>query len=337
METVSRSRSRPCPRCGALNGEGFDRCVRCAAPLQAAGVGAEKLGTSVDATKLWGTKVILALTSLVFAGQIAALPHKSFGAILTGGSTPTAMLRFGAMPMSLEDVRAEPYRLLSAVFVHFGALHFGMNMMSLANLGRSVEPGIGSARFVVAYLVAGVVGFAVNIGGDVLFPSKGLSVGLTAGASGAVFGAMGLVIGWLLRRRDRRWRTFAIQAVFFAVLVNLLGMSINNGAHIGGLLCGAAFGFLYAGNPRPKSLLLPNIVAITGLVLSIVSLLLAQRAGNWGKRPFPIDAAIQPGPEIGACACVPPQGAAPSLDGAPLRSLASGPCRADDSAHGVAV
>ncbi len=333
MET----RARPCPRCGALNGAGFERCVRCAAPFAPLAAGADLLGSSLDPRKLWGTKVLIALTSLVFFGQCVAMRRAGFSAMLLKGGNMAELVRFGAMPVSLEDVSAEPFRLFSAVFVHFGALHFVMNMMGLANVGRAAEPGIGTARFVVAYVTSGVVGFAINIALDVLLPNAGTVPFLTAGASGAVFGAMGLVIGWLLRRRDRRWRTFAIQAVFFAVLVNLLGMSINNGAHIGGLLCGAAFGFLYAGNPRPKSLLLPNIVAITGLVLSIVSLLLAQRAGNWGKRPFPIDAAIQPGPEIGACACVPPQGAAPSLDGAPLRSLASGPCRADDSAHGVAV
>jgi hypothetical protein len=219
-----------------------------------------------------------------------------------------------------------------------------------------------------------VVGFAANIGGDVIFPSPGTAVGLTAGASGAVFGAMGLIIGWLFRMHDKRWRSFAIQAAFYAVLVNMLGMRINNGAHIGGLLCGAAFGFFYAARPRPKSLLLPNIVAAAGLLLSVLSLVLAQRAAGWGKRPFPLGAAIQPSPmrssfdeapgargqwerpasvserlttgttfsqaegdALVTCACVPQARDAFLLDRAPLRSSASAPCRADDSAHEVAV
>lgn len=331
-----RSRTSPCPRCGALNGEGFDRCVRCAAPLTAAGVTTEKLGSKVDASQLYGTKAILALTTVVFAGQVFTSTAKSpWSAVMTGG-LPRDLLRFGAMPMSYEDVRAEPFRLLSAVFVHFGALHFAMNMLSLANVGRAVEPGIGSARFVVAYLTAGVVGFAANIAVDLLSPFRGVTAGLTAGASGAVFGVMGLIIGWLYRMRDKRWRSFAIQAAFFALIVNLLG-NINNGAHVGGLVCGAAFGFFYAARPRPRSLLVPNVVASVGFVLAIVSLVLAQRAAGWGKAKVPPGALLDPSDAPAACASVlrrnaplpPVTTALPSREGAP--------CRRGDSVREVAV
>lgn len=300
MET----RTRPCPRCGALNGAGFDRCVRCAAPLAPLAAGADLLGSSLDPRKLWGTKVLIGLTSLVFLGQLLTMKKAGLGAMLLKGGSTADLLRFGAMPISLEEVSAEPFRLLSSVFVHFGALHFLMNMMGLANIGRAAEPGMGTARFVVAYLAAGVLGFAVNIGLDVLLPSRSAVPAITAGASGAVFGAMGLIVGWLVRMKDRRWRSFAVQAVFYAVLVNMLGMRINNGAHIGGLLCGAAFGFYYASRPRPSSQLVPNIAAALGLALSVASLVLAQRAGNWGRRPFPVGADDAAAPPI-ACASVP--------------------------------
>lgn len=286
MET----RARPCPRCGALNGAGFERCVRCAAPFAPLAAGADLLGSSLDPRKLWGTKILIALTSLVFFGQCVAMRRSDFSAILLKGGSTAELVRFGAMPVSLEDVSAEPFRLFSAVFVHFGALHFVMNMMGLGNVGRAAEPGIGTARFVVAYVTSGVVGFAINIALDVILPNGGTVPVLTAGASGAVFGAMGLILGWLVRMKDKRWRGFAIQAAFYAILVNMLGMKINNGAHIGGLLCGAAFGFYYAARPRPKSLLVPNIAAVLALVLSIASLLLAQRAAHWGKKPSADDA-----------------------------------------------
>lgn len=111
---------------------------------------------------------------------------------------------------------------------------------------------------------------------------------------------------------------------------------IDNGAHVGGLLSGAVIGFLYAGRPRPRSLLFANIAAIAGLVLAILSLLLAQRAGGWGKRPAPGGTAhLDPTPP--ACAYVPPREAPPLPDSAPLRSTHVAPCRADDSAREVAV
>ena len=310
--------------------------MRCAAPLTAIGATTEKLGTSVDATQLYGTKAIIALTTLIFAGQIFLTTSTNrWSAIMSGGSTRD-IYRFGAMPMSFEDVRAEPFRLLSAVFVHFGVLHFLMNMMSLANVGRAVEPGLGSARFVVAYLASGVIGFTVNIVMDVVHPFRGVTPIPTAGASGAVFGAMGLIVGWLLRRRDKRWRTFAIQTAFFAAISAMLG-NVNNGAHIGGLLCGVAFGFYYAARPRPASLLLPNILATVGLALSIVSLLLAQRAAGWGKPRPPRSSQIDSSFAPVTCASVPRQFAPrPSADVA-LRSRESAPCRRGDSVREVAV
>jgi len=292
------AKPQPCPRCGALNGAGFDRCIRCNAPLQALSAGADALKGSVDPSKLWGTKLIVALNVLVFVAQ-ASSGMKAAGSkgLLSGGSR-SELLRFGAMLISPEDALAEPWRLVSAMFVHIGVLHIAMNMMSLVNIGRVVEPAIGSARFAVAYLVSGVFGFAVNVVIDAIFPHAGPVAVLTAGASGAVFGAMGLVLGWLIRMRDKRWRSFAVQAVFFAVVLNLLGMSINNGAHLGGLACGALFGFLFAGNPRPRNLLVWNIGAVAGLLISVASLVLAQRSASWGKQPFPISsvsgAAIEP-------------------------------------------
>lgn len=271
-------RARSCLRCGALNDASFERCVRCAAPLKPLAAGLHALERGIDANALWGTKVIVGLTLLVFAGQLASMLGSGQRIRLMSGGSDPDLLRFGAMPISIEDVAAEPFRLLSAVFVHFGVLHVALNMLGLASMGRVVEPGVGTSRFVVAYLVCGVLGFATNLGVEAIFPDRGVTPVLTAGASGAVFGAMGILLGWLVQRRDRRWRSIAIQAAFYAVIVNLMGLGINNGAHLGGLFCGVAFGIYYAARPRPRSLLIPNVGAIVGLVLSVVSLVLAQRS-----------------------------------------------------------
>ncbi|MEZ4311589.1 MAG: rhomboid family intramembrane serine protease [Polyangiaceae bacterium] len=266
-----------------MNGVGFDRCVRCAAPLGSAAKGAEALRGTVDGAQLWGTKVILGLTLLVFAGQLATMLRSgSAKNLLMSGGTRAELLQFGAMVISLDHVTAEPYRLLSAVFVHIGVLHVVMNMLGLGSVGRVLEPAVGSARFVVGYLVCGVLGFATNVAVELVFPHRGPVPVLTAGASGAVFGAMGMVLGWLIQRRDRRWRSFAVQIVFFAVVVNLMGFSVNNGAHLGGLGVGVGLGFFFAWRPPPRSALWANVGAIVGLVLSVASLLLAQRAAARG-------------------------------------------------------
>lgn len=305
-------RSRPCPRCGALNSASFERCVRCAAPLQPLAAGADLLSRGVDANALWGTKVLFGLTMLVFIAQVAVsqrspggtgIGQRIMGLVLQGFDRPQ-ILQFGGMTATIEAARAEPLRLLSAVFVHFSALHIAFNMLALGDLGRVAEPGIGTARFVVAYLVSGVAGFAIGAGWNELLGAASF----TAGASGAVFGVSGLILGWLYMTRDqrwggrdRRWLRYALTTAAYAVLINLFPFKVNNAAHIGGLLCGVGFGLYYAWRPRPKSLLLPNLGALAGLALVVVSLVMAQRAASWGRRPSPRPgraSAVQAGPDL---------------------------------------
>lgn len=221
------------------------------------------------------------------------LQHGAGMGVLFSGGTHADLLRFGALLTLGEDVQAEPFRLLSAVFVHMGVIHILMNMLNFASLGRVAEPRFGTARFVAAYVATGFLGFVGSALLELVHPQPGMTGTITAGASGAVFGIMGLVAGWRFRLKDRSWRSIAIQTVFFAVLVNLLfrdprtGRSmIDNGAHVGGLLSGAVIGFLYAGRPRPKSLLFANITAIAGLILSICPPARAAR-GRLGQAPHP--------------------------------------------------
>jgi rhomboid protease GluP len=291
---ASDGRARSCPRCGALNGAGFERCVRCAAPLRPLAAGFDALTRGVDASALWGTKVLFALTTLVFLGQLAtnsdALARGELMEVMIGSLRE--ILRAGGLIETFRTVQSEPFRLLSAVFVHVNGLHIVLNMLGLAAYGRIAEPGVGTARFVVAYLVTGVVGFAASVA-----VSEALgSPSFTAGASGAVFGMGGLILGWLYRTRDTRWKGFDRRWLSYAggtaaslVLVNLLPVRVNNTAHLGGLFCGVAFGIYYAARPKPKSLLVPNLGALLGLLLAVASLVLSQRAAGWGRPVAPPD------------------------------------------------
>lgn len=264
--------------------------MRCAAPLSPLSASLDALTGPVDASKLWGTRVIFGLTSLVFLGQLAAnaqrfgmgrLHELVLGALWGIG-------QFGGLSETFHTVSTEPFRLLSAVLVHVNALHFALNMLALAGLGRVAEPGVGTSRFVVAYFSCGVVGFAVSVTMAEILGNGGH----TAGASGAVFGISGLILGWLFRTRDtrwggadKRWLKYAVSTGASLLLVNLFPVNINNAAHVGGLLCGAVLGFYYASRPKPKSLLVPNVAAVAGLLLAITSLILAQRAAGFGRKP----------------------------------------------------
>lgn len=130
--------------------------------------------------------------------------------------------------------QGEWYRLVSGGFVHFGLLHIAMNMYLLYQLGRMLEPVLGSMRF-------GLVYFASLLGGStgalLLTPDA-----LTGGASGAVFGLMAAAVVGLRHRGVNPWRTglgatFAINIVFTLAIP---GVSV--GGHFGGALVGAACG-----------------------------------------------------------------------------------------------
>jgi MYXO-CTERM domain-containing protein len=235
--------------------------------------------------------------------MMAALSrNRDISAALFTGGYEIDLMRFGAMPLDPDIVAREPWLLLSCAFVHFGILHFGLNMMGFWSFARVAEPAMGSARLLVAYVAAGLAGSALTIvlaAADatsflaeiqrLLLARRAVSVVvMTAGSSGAVFGVMGLVLGWLLRRRDSRWKTFAVEAVLFGVLFGFAAnaapgskIAVNNAAHLGGLACGVVFGMVYAGRGRKAPPWVFYGSAALCLLACLASLLLAQLSPRW--------------------------------------------------------
>ena len=173
----------------------------------------------------------------------------------------STILRFGGIAGTL--AQAQPWRYLSAVFVHFNLLHVGMNCFVLVAVGATAERELGKARFVLLFVLTGVLGFVAS---DVW--AGGIS-GPTAGASGAVFGLFGSVIGIAFARRDPNWKQVLLQNVIWIVVLSFMG-SVNNAAHVGGLIAGALLGFSF--NKEPRKLNLDAAFAIIAGVLVVLSL-----------------------------------------------------------------
>jgi membrane associated rhomboid family serine protease len=130
------------------------------------------------------------------------------------------------------------YRLITSGFLHNGIVHIGFNMYLLWLLGQQLERAIGSLRFGVVYFTALLIG------------SFGALVQTTeapvVGASGAVFGLMGLLAVEQFRRGYDPFSGGLGGLILINLAIGLVpSFHIAIGAHIGGLIGGALAGLAF--------------------------------------------------------------------------------------------
>jgi rhomboid protease GluP len=156
-----------------------------------------------------------------------------------GGTTnETTLIAFGAKANWLID-QGQYWRFLTPVFIHIGILHLFFNSYALWIVGPQVEKLYGGAKFVLLFLGTGAAGVA----GSYWYRPQGLS----AGASGAIFGLFGALLVFGLRYRHivpPAFKRAVGTGVLPVIVINLIiGFSIpmiDNSAHISGLLAGMA-------------------------------------------------------------------------------------------------
>lgn len=155
---------------------------------------------------------------------------------------PTDVLARGALVPALV-ASGEQWRLVSSMFLHSGFIHLGFNMLALYFLGSFAESAFGRGRFFALFLLSG-------LSGGIAYLYIGGFNSLAVGASGAIFGLLGAILGFSMRRGTFSWQNPIIRQLLILLAINLyIGFSIaniSNTAHIGGLIGGLAFGFLIA-------------------------------------------------------------------------------------------
>lgn len=184
------------------------------------------------------TKLLVGINLLVFVAMLASgagLWHSSNSVQLAWGAN------FGP---ATQD--GEWWRLGSAMFLHFGAIHLTLNLWALWDGGQLVERMYGHARFTGIYFISGLAGNLLS-----LVAHRGLAV--SGGASGAIFGLYGALLIFLWRERHnlhpQEFRWFFWGAAGFAAATLILGFlitGIDNAAHIGGFLAGILSGIIFA-------------------------------------------------------------------------------------------
>ncbi|MDP9456024.1 MAG: rhomboid family intramembrane serine protease [Actinobacteria bacterium] len=141
----------------------------------------------------------------------------------------------------------QPWRLVTSIFLHSGITHLLLNMLSLYFLGSFAEATFGRGRFFAMYGLSGIAGGLAYLYWSVF---TGAIAQPAVGASGAIFGLLGGVFGYAIRRGTFSARDPVIGQLLFLTALNLfLGFSIpnvSNAAHLGGLAGGLVYGFLLA-------------------------------------------------------------------------------------------
>ncbi|MEP7271021.1 MAG: rhomboid family intramembrane serine protease [Acidobacteriota bacterium] len=245
---------RLCQRCGRPTPTQSAECVSCGARSLPDYVShdqarAEQIfarayfarGTPVTFAILGFNLLVYLLMTIVAGGDI--VQHLVFGV------DPETLIAFGAKTNELLGQRSEWFRLVTPIFIHGGLIHIVSNSYALWIVGPQVERLYGSARFLAIYLLCGIGGVVGSyLGSSMLGRDPGIA---SVGASGAIFGLFGMlaVFGYKYRHElPQSFRKAFGSSVFPVIAINLLiGFSvpvIDNGAHIGGLICGAILAFV---------------------------------------------------------------------------------------------
>ena len=153
-----------------------------------------------------------------------------------------------------EAIDGQYWRLITPAFLHFGWLHIVFNCLWLWDLGRRVEQVMGHLNMFMLFLVIALVSNAsqFEFGGG----------GLFGGMSGVVYGLLGF--SWIAPQLQPAWPIQPPKAIMIFMvgwlvvcmsgMVEVLGFgAIANAAHLGGLLCGAVVGVVFAGFSRLDS------------------------------------------------------------------------------------
>lgn len=210
-----------------------------------------------EAEETFKPKKIIVTYILIAINIVVFLLMYAFG---NGSSDSLTLLKFGASYPALIK-RGEIYRLVTSAFIHIGVFHLAFNMYALYVIGSQLESYLGKLKFILIYLFSAITGSLLSM----LFFD-----GISAGASGAVFGLLGSMLYFGYHYRVFLGNVVKSQIIPLIILNLFLGFvssGINNAAHIGGLIGGflitAALGVKYKSTKTDR---------INGIIMSLIFL-----------------------------------------------------------------
>ena len=169
----------------------------------------------------------------------------------------------GVLPLRIEQYcnLEHAWRLFTYTCVHGNLMHIGFNMVALIQIGPLVARTFGFSRTLFIWVFSGITA--------ILLPGLIMPIGLTVGASGSVFGLIGVAMvfghrvgtpqGLFIRNKMIEWTVFC-------TLFGMMMGGVAHSAHFGGLIGGGLLSFVLS----PPSKRTKAINSIGLLLLSVV-------------------------------------------------------------------
>lgn len=254
-------RPRLCPACGTLVGSTANRCHQCGASLTFSMAAMSRSLSKYLPANAPVTYLILGSCCLLYGLSLLLTLHS--GASLTpqgggifeelfgiGGVSGSVLQRLGASLPLPYDI-AQPWRLVTACFLHASLLHIGFNMWVLIDIAPALEELYGSSRFLFIYVVCGIGGYVLSSSSPFIGILRALRIassGTAIGASGAIVGLIGVLLAITYRRDGAGMRQLRSQVVTWIIYLVIWGFMargmVDNMAHLGGGLAGYFLGKL---------------------------------------------------------------------------------------------
>jgi rhomboid protease GluP len=222
-----------CQSCGALQAKSLDTCGACGERTGSrAGSALRALGLSIPTAISVSSALGVAMVA-IYARMMIARPGEGY----FSWDVPTLIAFGGHYPPAVHA--GQWWRLGTAMFLHIGLVHLGFNLLALAQIGPSIEDIFGRGRMLFFFLLTGVL---ANVGSELW----GLDT-VSAGASGAIMGLIGVAAGWGQRTGTAHGREVRNQMLKWAAYTMFFGVAVNadNAAHGFGFASGALLGYSF--------------------------------------------------------------------------------------------
>lgn len=157
---------------------------------------------------------------------------------------------WGTLFANIDVLDHQYYRMLTCMFLHSGFMHLAGNMVTLYFIGTALEKVVGHVRFLVIYIVGGLVGSVVQY---IYYTNASSEPVAMLGASGAIFAAIGAFLYVLIRNyKEINRRTIPRYIVYIALSIysGVANPQISLSAHLGGFFGGLVLAVLLYHKPK---------------------------------------------------------------------------------------